>query len=68
MTLPRFTAEAGLRGNVDRYGGASDTAAGPARERITPASGISIFWGSDCTSDCIAAPVTGGWCWCYETH
>jgi hypothetical protein len=67
MMLPGFTAEAGLDHHVDRYRGAADAPSVEPNGSITPASGITIAWGSDCASDCLLAPVTGGWCWCMAT-
>jgi hypothetical protein len=67
MMLPGFTAEAGLDHYIDRYSGAADAFPVLPNGSITPASGIGIMWGSDCTSDCLAAPLTGGWCWCVQT-
>jgi len=67
MILPAFMAEAGLDHHADRYGGAADASAVQPNRGITPAGGISMGWGDACTPDCIAAPVTGGWCICFAT-
>jgi hypothetical protein len=67
MTLPSFTAEAGLDHDADRYRGAADQCSEQPNGSISPAGGIVIGWGSDCNPDCIAAPVTGGWCICFGT-
>jgi hypothetical protein len=64
--LPGFTAEAGLDHHVTRYRGAADVSYVQPNRSISPASGISIMWGSDCTSDCPLAPLFGG-CWCTVT-
>jgi hypothetical protein len=66
MTIPGFTAGAALDHYVDRYRGVADASSVQPNGSITPASGISIMWGSDCTSDCLLAPVFGG-CWCTQT-
>jgi hypothetical protein len=67
MMIPGFTAGAALDHYVDRYRGVADASSVQPNGSITPAGGISMGWGDACNPDCIAAPVTGGWCICFAT-